>query len=279
MIQIEDLVLRYPGSSQPAVDGLSLRVPPGAMVGFLGPNGAGKSTTIHCLAGLLVPTSGRVRIAGVDMTQAPRAARAHLGFVPQSLALYDALTVAQNLKTAGALSGLGGAKLRERVGWGLALSQLEAQAESRVATLSGGMKRRLNLACSLLHDPPVILCDEPTTGVDAQSRNHLFETIRALNREGKTVLYTTHYMEEVESLCSDVAIIDAGKIIVDGPLAELLSQSEPSSLTITIASTASEDQIRRRLAEAGLTISGVVAQQRSLEELFLTLTGRALRDG
>ncbi len=227
-----------------AVDSLSLSIDAGELCGFLGPNGAGKTTSISALSGLLTPTSGTISVDGVDVLADPMAVKRLIGVVPQKLALYGDLSVRNNLRVFGGLFGLSGRALAERVEWGLALAQLEAKADVRVDTLSGGMKRRLNLSASLLHDPKIIICDEPTTGVDPQSRNHLFETIRTLHAEGRTVVYTTHYMEEVEALCSRVAVVDHGRIIADDKLTTLTDDGA-----------------------------------RSLEDVFLELTGHGLRDG
>ena len=224
------------------VDELSLRVGEREVVGFLGPNGAGKSTTISCISGLLQPRAGTVTVCGASVSGQSEAVRRHLGVVPQQLAIFGQLNAVTNLRIFAGMYGLTGKKLADRVAWGLDLAQLTDRADSRVDTLSGGMKRRLNLACSLLHEPQVLICDEPTTGVDPQSRNHIFEMLKALRDDGLTIVYTTHYMEEVEALCERVAIIDTGRIVAD-------------------------DQI------ATLTADG-----KNLEQVFLELTGRGLRD-
>lgn len=241
MLSVSGLTVRF--GDLTAVDALALEVPEGAVYGLLGPNGAGKTTTISCVAGLRTPDAGRVLVDGVDVRANRAEAQRRLGVVPQALALYETLRVVDNLRFFGALYGLRGRALEDRVGWGLALAQLDEKAMARVETLSGGMKRRLNLACALLHDPRLVVCDEPTTGVDPQSRNHIFETLRALVEEGRTLVYTTHYMEEVEALCSRVAIVDQGKVIADDAL------------------------------------DALVADGQTLEGVFLELTGRGLRDG
>ena len=278
-LQIEGLEVRF--GDVRAVAGLSLRVPSGCLFGLLGPNGAGKTTTIRCLAGLQVPTAAAcLRVGEVDVLAQPSAVAHQIGVVPQRLALYEDLSVRQNLRIFGGLFGLAGQRLRERVGWGLALAQLEGRAAARVGTLSGGMKRRLNLAASLLHDPQLILCDEPTTGVDPQSRNHLFDTIRALHAEGRTIVYTTHYMEEVEALCERVAIIDKGRVLVDDRLDNLLAgDAEPTSFEVELAAGSEPGAVESALRAAGLRVSRTRARQQSLEHVFLELTGRALRDG
>ncbi|GMV40787.1 MAG: hypothetical protein AMXMBFR64_25030 [Myxococcales bacterium] len=275
MIEIRDLRVRF--GDLVAVDGLSLTVTEGLLYGLLGPNGAGKTTTLSCVAGLRTPTGGTVRVGGLDPVRQPMEVRRLLGLVPQSLALYPTLTVTDNLRIFGGLMGLSGARLRDRVAWGLALAQLDGRAGTIVDTLSGGMKRRLNLACALLHDPRLVICDEPTTGVDPQSRNHLFETIRALREEGRTVVYTTHYMEEVEALCRRVAIVDHGRLVADAPLGELLARAGATShFDVTLSAAATPEQLRAALAAAGLNAD--VQAGRSLEDVFLELTGHALRD-
>lgn len=280
MIRFEQLVVRY--GSLAAVDGLDLRVPAGSLFGLLGPNGAGKTTALSCVAGLRTPTAGAVFVDGVDVQARPAEARRRVGLVPQRLALYPTLTVAQNLRFFGGVHGLADARLHDRVAWGLALAQLDDRAGARVETLSGGMARRLNLACALLHDPPLVLCDEPTTGVDPQSRNHLFDTLRALHAEGRTIVYTTHYMEEVQALCSEVAIVDHGRLVVHDRLDALLRATAAARFEVDVTDAgggpARSDDVRAALGAAGLQVGAVTQAERTLEEVFLELTGRALRD-
>lgn len=275
MIEISGLVVEF--GAHRAVDGLSLTVPAGSLYGLLGPNGAGKSTTIGCIAGLRRPTAGQICVDGINPQEAPRTVRTRLGVVPQTLALYASLSVRRNLQIFGGLMRLRGAHLAQRVEWGLALAQLEDRADAIVGTLSGGMQRRLNLAAALLHDPPIIICDEPTTGVDPQSRNHLFETIRALHAEGRTVIYTTHYMEEVEALCDRVAILDRGRCIAEDRLDALLDAGEPATVSLHLDDPAARARLDAVLAEAGIA-ARITTRARSLETVFLELTGRALRD-
>lgn len=278
MISIRDLVVRF--GDLRAVDGVTLDIPEGCLFGFLGPNGAGKSTTIACMAGLQTPSAGQVLVGGVGVAADPARARRLLGVVPQGLALYPTLSVVQNLRIFGGLFGVQGRALSQRVDWGLALAQLTGRENTIVDTLSGGMKRRLNLACALLHDPPVIICDEPTTGVDPQSRNHLFDTIRNLHQEGRTVVYTTHYMEEVEALCSRVAIIDHGRVLVNTSLAELLEAREtPTRFQVQLADGMTPQALEASLRAQGLAPTSVQAEHPGLEQVFLELTGRRLRDG
>ena len=265
-----------------AVDGLSLTVARGEVLGLLGPNGAGKSTTVNLSVGLLAPDAGRVAIEGGD----PRdpVVRKRLGVAPQALALYDVLTGEENLRFFGEVYGLSGTTLGERVRWGLDFVGLTDRKNDRVGAYSGGMKRRLNLASALVHDPELILLDEPTVGVDPQSRNQIFENILALKQLGRTLIYTTHYMEEAERLCDRVAIIDKGKLLALGPVPELLATYRAHP--ILVAQTAQgERRIEttdplgelNRLAATG-TVSSFHLERATLEQVFLHLTGRSLRD-
>ena len=276
MIEISGLVVEY--GALRAVDNLTLHIPQGSLYGLLGPNGAGKSTTIACIAGLRAPTAGRLLVDGIDVVANPRAVRSRLGVVPQGLALYSSLSARKNLQIFGGLMGVTGARLADRVAWGLELAQLSDRANAPVDTLSGGMKRRLNLVAALLHDPPIIICDEPTTGVDPQSRNHLFETIRALHAEGRTIIYTTHYMEEVEALCTRVAIMDGGRLIADDDLAAMLDPAGQGALSVQLAEPCPPEDVHAALQAAGIQARSVAHAPRSLETVFLELTGRALRD-
>jgi ABC-2 type transport system ATP-binding protein len=233
-----------------AVVAIDLDVAAGEFLGLLGPNGAGKTTTIAMACGVLPPSRGRIFIAGIDLRAEPRAAKVKLGYVPQELALYGELSAVQNLRYFGALYGLGGATLEDRIAWALDLVALADRASERVKAYSGGMQRRLNLAASLLHRPELLILDEPTAGVDPQSRAHLFDTLRALHERGTSIVYTSHYLEEIELLCKRVAILDHGAIIATGTPDEL-SRAH-----------ASNDNTRGT----------------RLESAFLALTGRALRD-
>jgi ABC-2 type transport system ATP-binding protein len=233
-----------------AVAALDLEVAPGELLGLLGPNGAGKTTTIAMACGVLAPSRGRISIGGIDLRTAPRAARAKLGYVPQEIALYGELSAVQNLRYFGALYGLSRAMLDERIAWALDLVRLSDRASDRVKEFSGGMQRRLNLAASLLHRPELLILDEPTAGVDPQSRAHLFDTLRALHAAGMAIVYTSHYLEEVEQLCQRVAVIDHGKLIAIG----------------------APDELARAHAGHEHTRSS------GLETAFLALTGRELRD-
>jgi len=241
--------LRKAFGSTVAVDDVSFRVEPGQLVGLLGPNGAGKTTTVSIVAGLVAPDDGRIEVAGAPLRGDADPVKRRLGLVPQDLALYDELSAHANLRLFGALYGLRPRQLEEAIHTSLLLVGLTDRAGDLVKTYSGGMKRRLNLATGLLHDPDVVLLDEPTVGVDPQSRNAIFDNLELLKSRGKALLYTTHYMEEVERLADRVVIMDHGRVIASDTLSDLRAQMPASS-----------------------------DGRRSLEALFLTLTGRHLRD-
>src|SRR5262245_17954924 len=232
-----------------AVEDVSFSLAGGQLIGLLGPNGAGKTTTVSMIAGLLTPDGGDVLIGGRRLAGDTDPAKRRIGLVPQDLALYDELTARDNLRFFGALYDLNGRALDAAIGHAMELVELSDRLRDRVKTFSGGMKRRLNLAAGLLHDPDILLLDEPTVGVDPQSRNAIFDNLETLKRRGKALLYTTHYMEEAERLADRIVVIDHGKVIADDTLAGLQS----------------------RVAEVG----GIRA---NLETVFLTLTGRSLRD-
>jgi ABC-2 type transport system ATP-binding protein len=235
-----------------AVDDVSLAVAPGQLLGLLGPNGAGKTTTVSMIAGLLTPDAGEVLIAGSRLTGDTDPRKGKIGLVPQELALYDELPALANLEFFGGLYGLTGRPLKEAIDRVLALVGLSDRRRDAVATFSGGMKRRLNLAAGLLHDPDILILDEPTVGVDPQSRNAIFDNLERLKSQGKALLYTTHYMEEVERLADRVVIIDRGRVLADDTLAGV------------------------KALGAGVAAPG--AAPASLEAVFLALTGRSLRD-
>jgi len=214
IIRVEDLCKKY-GPSE-AVRGISFQVHPGEFFGLLGPNGAGKTTVIGILTGWIEPTRGRVEVLGMNLHLRPREAKKKIGLVPQSFAFYPTLTARENLSFFGRLYGLKGRYLEERMTHVLGIASLEDRAGQAVGTFSNGMKRRLNIAIGLLHEPALLILDEPTVGVDAQSRTQILESIKKLNSEGVTILYTTHYIEEAEDLCSRVAILDLGKIAALG---------------------------------------------------------------
>lgn len=294
-----------------AVDGVSFTIAEGETYGLLGPNGAGKSTAISMIAGLLKRDGGAVHVEGISIDDQPLKARSLIGFVPQELAIYPDLTAAENLAFFGRLQGLRGSDLRSRVAELLEVVGLKERANERTASFSGGMKRRLNIAVGLLNRPRLLILDEPTVGVDPQSRNAILDSVAALQSEGMAVLYTTHYMEEAERLCDRVGIIDQGHLIAEGTRAELVEQiGEHDQVDLTIngdthaiagalillpgvvqASDGVDqvslivDRAEERLPEivasavaAGGTISSIEVKQANLESVFLHLTGKALRD-
>src|SRR5262245_30187434 len=293
-----------------AVDDVSFTVAPGELVGLLGPNGAGKTTTVSMITGLIRPDRGDVLIAGHRLSGDTDPAKRRIGLVPQDLALYDELSARDNLRFFGALYSLTGRALDEAIAKALELVELADRAGDRVKTFSGGMKRRLNLAAGLLHDPDILLLDEPTVGVDPQSRNAIFENLETLKSRGKTLIYTTHYMEEAERLCDRIVIIDHGKVIAndtlqglyrllpvsnvlvveleDGgpPIDEFRSlavvesaELKGSQLRVGIRSlSADAPAILQWLVDHRHPYRHVVSERADLETVFLSLTGRSLRD-
>ena len=281
VLTLDGLHKRY--GATVAVDGLSLRVEPGEILGLLGPNGAGKSTTVHLALGLLAPDRGTVTVDGLGPPTDP-SVRRHLGLAPQALALYDTLSAEENLAFFGRIHGLAGRALAARVDWALDFAALVDRRRDRAGTFSGGMKRRLNLAAALLHEPRLVLLDEPTAGVDPQSRNAILERILALRQAGLTVVYTTHYMEEAERLCDRVAIVDQGRVLALDTVAGLLrAHGGPPALLATVRGEArripTADPVAElaRLASAG-PVEDFRVERATLEDVFLGLTGRRLRD-
>ncbi|MEY4093884.1 MAG: Daunorubicin/doxorubicin resistance ATP-binding protein DrrA [Acidobacteriota bacterium] len=266
-----------------AVDGLSLSVRRGELFGLLGPNGAGKSTSVSMAVGMLMPDSGSVSIEGYGNPADPEVRQA-IGVAPQALALYDVLTGEENLRFFGEVYGLTGAALTERVKWCLDFVGLSDRRNDRVGGYSGGMKRRLNMAAAVIHDPQLLLLDEPTVGVDPQSRNKIFDSIEALHRDGRTIIYTTHYMEEAERLCERIAIVDAGKLLALGTLNELL-KAHGGPPTLIVKSNGEERRLQaadpltelNRIA-AQTTVDEFQMERPTLEQVFLHLTGRSIRD-
>jgi ABC-2 type transport system ATP-binding protein len=296
MIEARGLEKRY--GAVAAVDGVSFTIGSGETFGLLGPNGAGKTTTLMMLVGALAPDSGEVRIDGRGSPDDPELRRM-VGVAPQGLAIYEELTAEENLAFFGRLYGLAGGRLRERVDWALEFAGLTDRRRQRASKHSGGMKRRLNLACALVHEPRILFCDEPTVGVDPQSRNHVFESIEALRAQGCTLVYTTHYMEEAQRLCDRVAIMDRGKVLaLDGVSAlieryggDSLVEAElvappaagvplPGELEGTKLRIESERPFEAiaALGRSGLEIAELRVERPDLERVFLHVTGRSLRD-
>lgn len=313
--------LRKSFDSHVAVAGLSFDVREGEVLGLLGPNGAGKTTTMSIIAGLLEPDGGELKYQGQAIQPGADALRRGLGVVPQDLAIYPDLTAVENLTFFGRLYGVTGSRLQSRIDWVLERTALTQQAQRPARTFSGGMKRRLNFAIGLLHEPRLVMLDEPTVGVDPQSRAHLLDCVRELRSDGVSVLYASHYMEEVEAVCDRVAIIDHGQLVASGSLDELLAQvrvsirlrvpraddvtltalrdlpmvadietqthSGAETLLILKTSITSSDRatlgetlqrVLQRLADGQVEVLSVTTQDSNLEQLFLELTGRRLRD-
>jgi ABC-2 type transport system ATP-binding protein len=309
LLSVENLVKSY--GARRAVDGVSFKVLAGQTVGLLGPNGAGKSTIVAMLCGLLRPDGGSVMLGDEAITVGASQVKRRIGLVPQELALYEDLSARENLRLFGALYGLKGAPLAARIDHVLGLVNLQDRARDKPATYSGGMKRRLNIAAALLHDPELLILDEPTVGVDPQSRNAIFDTLEALQAQGRALIYTSHYMEEVERLADHIVIVDHGKVLADDSPATLHKRLAAKALLhVELAEPASPATLDALRAYAGVTtlaIEGAALeiglqdnadampvldwlQQRgqralhfataraSLEDIFLNLTGRTLRD-
>lgn len=310
MLSVENLTKQYGDFT--AVDDVNFSAGEGKIFGLLGPNGAGKSTTINCISGLMPPTSGHVSVAGFDIVKDGKKAKTSLGVVPQELALYEDLPARENLVYWGKAYGLGGPELKSRVDEVLEQIGLVDRAKDLPKEFSGGMKRRLNFGCGIVHKPKVLLLDEPTVGVDPQSRQRLFEMVEAERDAGACVLYTTHYMEEAERLCDSLAIIDHGKIIAQGSVSELQAKlgardvlqlngefpeglgarlaakgisdldviSEDEGVLTLTMSTASQHlpAIFESITAAGGTVRETSLRSPNLETLFLLLTGKELRE-
>jgi ABC-2 type transport system ATP-binding protein len=311
MLQIRGLRKSY--GSRRAVDGVSFEIGAGEIVGVLGPNGAGKTTTVSLIAGILRPDEGDVLIEGSPLRGDRDPAKSRLGLVPQELALYDELSARENLRFFGGLHGVSGRALDEAISSSLALVGLQDRAGHRVATFSGGMKRRLNLAAGLLHDPEILLLDEPTVGVDPQSRNAIFDNLEVLKDQGKALLYTTHYMEEAERLCDRIVIIDQGHVVAMDtlrglyrlmPAANRLSvemdgiradagwldglRALPGVTSATVegerlnvgmsALSSCAPLVLGWLSDHGHPYHHVHSERGDLEAVFLALTGKTLRD-
>jgi ABC-2 type transport system ATP-binding protein len=306
-LEVDSLVKRF--GNVTAVDHISLNLSAGECLGLLGPNGAGKSTLIRSIVGRVIPDAGRVTVFGFEAGSA--AARETLGWVPQEIALYPRLTAKENLHSFGRYYGLTGSKLNEAVAWCLDWAALQDRANELVRNLSGGMKRRLNMAAGLIHHPRLVLMDEPTVGVDPQSRNRIFEMIEALRDTGMTIIYTTHYMEEAERLCDRIAIVDHGRIVALDTKEALVHNAFGSSSQVLARFEGADGKVAVWVAEhggrmadsptdstaqftvqhpseiaalldgasaAGLELMDLSLRRPNLESVFLHLTGRELRD-
>ena len=294
-----------------AVDNLSLSVKEGEIFGFLGANGAGKSTTINMVASLLRVTKGEIHILGKNIAKHQKFAKSNIGIVPQEIAIYEDMTAFENVKFFAGLFGLRGSELKERTIEALEFVGLGDKASQYPKNFSGGMKRRLNIACAIAHRPKLLIMDEPTVGIDPHSRNYILNSVRKLNGMGCTIIYTSHYMEEVEEICTRIAIIDHGKIIAEGTKKELKAiVTDQKNIWIEVRSTDNVDlqklqevpgvntvemddrilkfssdaevnnlnKIIQLLAADQIEIRSVEEQEPNLESVFLTLTGRSLRD-
>lgn len=319
LVEIKNLKKRYPpapGAADKegllAVKGVSFQINKGEIFSLLGPNGAGKTTTISMMSGLLAPTEGDVMIGGYSITQNPVAVKKLIGVVPQEIALYPELSARANLEFFGRLYGMGGAALRKRVDEVLDFIDLKDRQKERIDTFSGGMKRRVNIGVGLLHKPALVFMDEPTVGVDPQSRRSILDAVKNLNGEGMSVLYTTHYMEEAEELSDRVGIIDHGSLIALGTKGELIQRiGEQDAILLKVGednapkvcdlvanmpgvsgANVEEDKVRllagrgrqtlpavlKLLDDAGLLPTSIQIIEPNLESVFLHMTGRALRD-
>ncbi|MDQ1264896.1 MAG: type transport system ATP-binding protein [Bacteroidota bacterium] len=245
IIKISELRKQYKGSAEPALADLSLEIPEGEIFGLLGPNGAGKTTTISIIAGLLKSDTGNIEINGLPVERNINDIKKLIGLVPQDIALYQSLSARENLRFFGAMQGLESRELKAKIDSCLDMLGLTKYADKKIATFSGGMKRRVNLIAGALHQPKVLILDEPTAGIDVQSRITILDYLRDLNESGTTIIYTSHNLSEAENFCTRAAIIDYGKLVITGTPKELIEQHQGC---------------------------------RSLEEVFIKLTGRGLRD-
>jgi ABC-2 type transport system ATP-binding protein len=306
MLSIENLAFCYPQTEKPALSGVSLNAVRGQVLGLLGPNGAGKTTIISHLSGALLVQQGRITIDGLPLAEVRRKTPTRIAVAPQEYAFYPMLTVSENLDCFASAGGLDGSRKQQRIKECLAFAQLERFTKTRAERLSGGLKRRLNLAIALLPEPELILLDEPTVGVDPQSRAFLLEAVKMLANNGAAVIYTSHYMEEIEAIADRVVIIDDGKVLCDGTLAELLGGGETqvrmavegadetrlralmesfgkvdtlkAEWRVTLATGKSATGLLAAVEAAGGEIRYAEFGRNNLEHLFMALTLRSLRD-
>jgi len=303
MLSIDSVSYRYREAATPALSEVSLTIPAGGVYGLLGPNGAGKTTLISLLAGLLQATAGSTTLNGRPLADARAANPRAIALVPQDYAFYPMLGVSENLRFFGGVLGLSGSELKTRIDAAIAFARLEQVLGKRAEQLSGGLRRRLNLAIGLLGQPQLLLLDEPTVGVDPQSRHFLLESIAALPAAGTTVIYTSHYMEEVEAICQRIAIIDQGRVLVEGTQDDILHSPEPQlelhleqpmpdaiaahyravaetplRYRLQLTSSADLPRLLDELAAAGCAVRDLSLGQHNLEQVFMRLTRRSLRD-
>lgn len=309
IVEIKNLIKRY--NDVLAVDNVSFSIKEGEIFGLLGPNGAGKTTTINALLGLIGFDSGEIKIFGKSLKESEKEIKRNIGIVPQDIALYEDLTVLENIKFFGGLYGLKKDELNRAIEETLQFTELTDKKNMIVKKLSGGIKRRVNIACGIVHKPKLIVMDEPTVGIDAQSRNHILNSIKKLNEMGATVIYTSHYMEEVEQICSYVVIIDKGRVIAKGTKEELkalIAKEDKISIEVLNVNYSMVDDIKRIDGVIGCDINdrfiyviskkgsrnltGIIDailkndgeivsinnEKPTLEGVFLTLTGKSLRD-
>ncbi len=305
MIETKDLVKKFDNTV--AVDGVSLKIQEGDIFGLLGPNGAGKSTTINMICDLLTPTSGEILIQGNKIGTMKNT----IGYIPQSLAVYNEFTAYENLRFFGQIYNVRGKELNKNINDALEFTGLTEVRNKKAKTFSGGMLRRLNIACALVHRPQIVIMDEPTVGIDPQSRNHIMNAIRKMNEENVTVVYTSHYMEEIEILCNNISIIDGGKVIANGTkeeLRNLITDKDTLSISVDnlyhidveelkkikgVADVRVEDmnleitsqknsynlnELLRYILDKGVRASNIGYKEVTLETVFLSLTGKKLRD-
>lgn len=299
IVSVKNLVKIY-SKNKKAIDGISFELEKGKIYGLLGPNGAGKSTLIHTLVGLIPANEGEVKIFNNNSGDIKHYA-SKLGFVPQNIAIYDNLTAYENVEFFAGIYGLKGKKLKEKCKEVLEFVELWEQKNTMAKKFSGGMQRRLNIACSLVNDPELIIFDEPTVGIDPQSRNHILKSILKINKKGITVIYTSHYMEEVEKICDYIYIMDLGKIIASGSKEELLKDSDEGNRFLVGVSENQEDKAKKiygnkyisgyiefdnktidqivdELKDKEINFTEIKRNKQDLEQLFLKLTGKKLRD-
>jgi ABC-2 type transport system ATP-binding protein len=304
VLEVNKLTKKYRDSI--ALQDISFQVKAGSCFGLLGPNGAGKSTTMKIITGIIEADSGTAHVLGMDSRLHADAIRRQVGYIPQEITLYDKISAYQNLVFFGEMYGVRGQVLKQKIQEVLEQVGLTDRAMDPIRTFSGGMKRRINIAASLLHSPKLVILDEPTVGIDPQSRNHIFEMIRTLKAQGVTLVYSTHYMEEVEALCDDIAIIDHGKVVVQGSLQHLLDQYAenaiyieanelkeapqdlPSSIKVyakgqgwiieTDQALTTIQAASQMCLDRNLTVTSLEMVRPSLESVFLSLTGTTLRD-